>query len=229
MAAIQIAQAGQVPPIVLIVDDDASTLQAYARCLEASGVWVATAHPSEAVATACEVQPDLVITDSYDADPDRGGLLGQLKRETAARDVPIILLSGTALSGVPLATRQAADVCLEKPVLPDVLLDAARTLLRRSASRRQQQEAAAAPGDAAPTGAPRSATIDPARSVTIDARPSANDPASSARLCPGCASALEWIERARLYGAEYDYYHWCNNGCGLYCYDRTNRAWVKLA
>lgn len=228
MAEPEIAQAGQVPPIVLIVDEDASTLSAYARCLEASGVWVATAHPSEAVATACEVQPDLVITDSYDADPDRGGLLDRLKRELSARDVPFILLSGTALAGVPLATRQAADLCLEKPVLPDVLLDATRTLLRSRASR-PRPDADAAGTDAASTAAPRTASIDPARSATIDARPSANDTTSSARLCPACASALEWIERARLYGAEYDYYHWCDNGCGLYCYDRTNRAWVKLA
>jgi PAS domain-containing protein len=27
----------------------------------------------------------------------------------------------------------------------------------------------------------------------------------------------------------FDYYQWCANGCGLYCYDLDAKVWVKLA
>jgi len=49
------------------------------------------------------------------------------------------------------------------------------------------------------------------------------------RPCPSCAAPLRWVERSRLYGVEYDYYAWCPNGCGLYCYDLGLGAWAKLA
>jgi hypothetical protein len=46
--------------------------------------------------------------------------------------------------------------------------------------------------------------------------------------CPSCGKALDWIERGRLDGVEYDYYHWCESGCGLYCYERRAETWIKL-
>jgi len=49
------------------------------------------------------------------------------------------------------------------------------------------------------------------------------------RSCPSCAAPLRWVERSRLYGVEYDYYAWCPNGCGLYCYDVSLGTWLKLA
>jgi len=49
------------------------------------------------------------------------------------------------------------------------------------------------------------------------------------RACPGCGGQLEWIERGRIGGTTYDYYRWCLKGCGLYCFDRDGRRWVKLA
>jgi uncharacterized protein with PIN domain len=49
------------------------------------------------------------------------------------------------------------------------------------------------------------------------------------RRCPGCRRMLEWIERGTVGGTEYDYYRWCTQGCGLYCFNRRNGAWLKLA
>ena len=53
-----------VPPIVLLAEDDPDTLERYLRALEAAGMWVATAAGSqEAMLSAVELQPDLVVTD----------------------------------------------------------------------------------------------------------------------------------------------------------------------
>jgi hypothetical protein len=49
------------------------------------------------------------------------------------------------------------------------------------------------------------------------------------RGCPACGGALSWIEKGRIGGVEYDYYRWCQHGCGLYCYDCAGAKWVKLA
>lgn len=49
------------------------------------------------------------------------------------------------------------------------------------------------------------------------------------RLCPNCGELLEWIERNRIEQREFDYYHRCLRGCGLYCYDLGGRNWIKLA
>lgn len=51
----------------------------------------------------------------------------------------------------------------------------------------------------------------------------------TARGCPSCAQPLQFVETGRIAGSEYDYYHWCDRGCGLYCFDRGGRRWVKLA
>jgi hypothetical protein len=52
---------------------------------------------------------------------------------------------------------------------------------------------------------------------------------SARRLCPSCGKPLEWIERNSIEQREFDYYHRCLSGCGLYCYDLGARAWIKLA
>jgi hypothetical protein len=49
------------------------------------------------------------------------------------------------------------------------------------------------------------------------------------RPCPGCGTPLEWVEQGSIAGVAYDYYRWCLKSCGLYCFDRSRAAWVKLA
>jgi len=49
------------------------------------------------------------------------------------------------------------------------------------------------------------------------------------RLCPACGCSLEWVERGTIGGISFDYFRWCLEGCGLYCFDRSRSKWVKLA
>ena len=57
--------------------------------------------------------------------------------------------------------------------------------------------------------------------------PVADVPPPAAR-CPQCCELLTWIERGRINAREFDYYHWCSRGCGLYCFDVAARKWTRL-
>ena len=50
---------------------------------------------------------------------------------TIAWAIPVIVLSGGGLFGLPLEVQQTADALLEEPVLPDRLLENVRNLLWR--------------------------------------------------------------------------------------------------
>jgi two-component system chemotaxis response regulator CheY len=212
------------PPIVLLVEDDRDTLDMYSTYFESEGVWVASAtQPEEALSTIEELKPDLVITDlGFDARShgDGASLVHTLKQGEATRDIPVIVLTGADM--VPAETRDEADLCLTKPVLPDCLLGDVRQLLDRSVALRERSGRALA----------RTHELT-ARSTAIlekSDRLKARLTASPSRSCPNCGAKLGWIERGRIAGgAEYDYYRWCHAGCGLYCYDTGSNQWVKLA
>jgi DNA-binding response OmpR family regulator len=204
-------QSETLPPIVLLVDREADILSGYTAHFEASGLWVATStDPVEALDAVQELKPDLLITDAFESrDFD---LVATVK--SSDMPLPIILLSRGPLRDLPLPTRDGADLCLEKPVLPEALLQNSRALLDRSRSLRGR----------AGESHERAAQL-VARSADVVRR----ELSPKERRCPRCGSHLAWIERGRLYGMEYDYYRWCDAGCGLYCYEIVGAKWVKLA
>lgn len=117
-------------------------------------------------------------------------------------------------------TAREADLCLEERVAPDILLQNLWTVLRSRGLRERAESVR------------RGAEGLLERSSRLIARADAINAAAAdhrRRACPACGTALEWIERGRIDGLEYDYYHWCARGCGLHCYNRTTASWVKLA
>ena len=211
-----------IPPIVLLVDDDPDTLAMYSSYFEASGVWVATSSaPSEAIDAVAELKPDCVVTDiGFHGQPAGVELIHALKSREDTRQIPIVVLSGRTLADVPDATRREADVCLVKPVLPDALLQQVRERLKHSVRLRAGADPVRA----------RAADLTAAAAQAVSRAMDLSDRVESRRrLCPQCGTRLDWIERGRIGGAEYDYYRWCLSGCGLYCYDRNTSRWVKLA
>jgi DNA-binding response OmpR family regulator len=198
------------PPIVLFVDDDADTLEMYATYFQSSGMWVCTANiPGDALRTADELRPDVVVTDiRFGAGFAPGAdLVRALRTSDLHHDTRVIVLSGLEVAQLPSGTEEAADLCLVKPVRPDALL----AQVERLAFRVNETPAPAA------EGASRRAW------VTEDRL------ANRRRRCPRCSGALAWTDRGRLGGAQYDYYRECANGCGLYCYDCASTKWLKLA
>src|SRR4029453_12299174 len=115
------AAADPLPPIVLLIEDDRDTLDMYSSCLESAGLWVATAtNPIAGQASARELRPNLIVTDIGFGGASTGvDLVHQIKADPLTSDIPVIVLSGTALEALPSETQREVELVLLKPVLPD--------------------------------------------------------------------------------------------------------------
>jgi CheY-like chemotaxis protein len=210
------------PPIVLLVEDDRDTLEMYSTFFEMSGVWVAqSTAPREALGSVAELRPDLIITDvGFSGSPAGADLVHTLKSRPETRDIPVIVLSGRSSEEIPPATREEAELCLVKPVLPDVLLGFARELIERGHALRDRSDEVRT----------KSALLrDRSNALLARGKPQTSDSVPEPRVCPECSTPLIWVERQCLEGIEYDYYRACPTGCGLYCFDRAAGRWVTLA
>jgi CheY-like chemotaxis protein len=194
------------PPIVLLVEDDRDTLDMYSSYLESAGLWVATAtNPVEGQAHARELRPNLLVTDiRFGGEPTGADLVHAIKHDGQTAHIPVMVLSGTAIEDLPVETQREADLVLLKPVMPDELLNRGQALMEGGGTLR-------------------------ARSNADRGREFVEKLGKRTRACPKCRSPLEWLERGAISGVEYDYYRWCLNGCGLYCYDRRAAEWIRLA
>ena len=124
-------ESDSLPSIVLLVADDRDILDVYATYFEMSGLWVATSTvPAEALDVVNELEPDVIVVVA-DGRPAGLELIHTLKSGSDTREIPVIVLGGGGLFGLPLEVQQAADALLEEPVLPDRLLENVRNLLCR--------------------------------------------------------------------------------------------------
>ena len=215
------------PPIVLLVEDDRQTLEATSRYFDRAGLWTATASdPDEALLSAQELRPDIVVTDLRFGQYERGtDLLHELKHTAGMENVPVIVLADSPFQDVQDWARDEADLILEKPIPCDQLLERVRETIHTSCMLRARGCTAKQQGTELREESHRLRR----ESRATAAAAAADRLEATARTCPKCGSRLEWIERRALGGSDYDYYHWCFRGCGLYCYDRTTHHWLKLA
>ncbi len=219
------ARSNALPSIVLFVDEDAASLDAMSHDFDRAGFWTATAdNPAAGLLSAEELKPDLVVTDLMPR-YDRGGvsLLHTLKHTSGLEEIPVILVTDRDAGALSHAARREADLVLVKPLDGELLLRRARATMERARTLRARGTAAIQFGQELRE-----------RSSELHERTQAVTAAAcrleaSVRSCPKCRTALDWIERGSLGGSEYDYYHWCIRGCGLFCYDRTLRRWLRLA
>lgn len=125
------------PPIVLIVEDDRDTRELYETVFKLEGFWVADAADADsAVEQATELQPDVIITDvGLPGGCDGIRLANRLHALTRTADVPIIAVTGRNRS--ELVAEQFSAI-LQKPVLPNELVAAARQVLAASAALRER-------------------------------------------------------------------------------------------
>ena len=207
-----------IPPIVLLAEDNAESLERYLRCLETAGMWVATAAgPQDALSTAVELRPDLVVTD---LEIGARRLIRELKTQPATTAIPVLALSANGNPAEQSPAQTTAEVWLLKPVRPEALLREIRQLLQKSRQLRRKSDAVTARAVALRE---RSGQL-LGRSQELAAALESAD-----RACPACGQMLLWIERGRLGGVDYDYYRWCGQGCGLFAFDRAAAKWLKLA
>lgn len=94
---------------VLIVDDDPDMLETVGMMLESKGYEVGKAYDgvegAESVATRC---PDVLVLDVMMPRKDGYTLCSELKKDSATRSIPIILLTAVG-EAVPTTTYSHAD------------------------------------------------------------------------------------------------------------------------
>jgi CheY-like chemotaxis protein len=122
-------------PLVLVVDDYEDAREMYAESLRVSGYRVALARDGrEAVAETDALLPDLVLMDLSLPGLDGWEATRQIKANPRTRHIPVVALTGHALSNAAEGARAAGcDAFVLKPCLPDdMLLEVQRVLARAS-------------------------------------------------------------------------------------------------
>jgi DNA-binding response OmpR family regulator len=211
------------PPIVLVVDDHADTVEMYETLLSAQGYWVARAtNASDAFEYAHDVLPDAIVTDlGLPGEMDGAELIRQLRADPTLRDVPILAVTGRDPRDVPSLSGLKMLGLLLKPVAPETLIARVQMALEHSAALRTRSAAAVARVE--PLLAKSAGLVAQAHQHRRTAE------SSRTRACPGCGQDLEWIESGALNGIEYDYYRWCAGKCGLYCFNNTTHKFELLS
>lgn len=212
------------PPIVLIVEDDVDTREMYHTALEFDGFRVVDAPmANEAIVRAAEIKPDIIVTDISLAGPVDGlALARQLRTDVRTATIPLLAVTGRDPQTLGEQCALFEDVLL-KPVLPDVLSQRIKLALQLSKVLRGRSVAARA---RLPRLLAQSQRLLDRSQRTVDRTGRLTPPP---RPCPNCGRALAWEARRKLRGISFDDYRPCENGCGVFCYDRSQRRVVPRA
>ena len=118
-------------PLVLIVDDFEDNREMYAQYLRFHGYEIAEAdNGQEALKQAAALLPDVIVMDLSLPGMDGWEATRRLKQEPLTRDIPVIALTGHALTGSEHTAREAGcDTFLTKPCAPAVLGQEIRKML----------------------------------------------------------------------------------------------------
>jgi CheY-like chemotaxis protein len=118
-------------PCVLLVDDYPDARQMYTEYLEYSGFAVVqAANGIEALRQAVESRPDIILMDLALPVMDGWEATRQLKADPRTAGIPVVALTGHALSGTSDGAKEAGcDAFLTKPCLPEDLVQEIRRVL----------------------------------------------------------------------------------------------------
>jgi two-component system cell cycle response regulator DivK len=125
-------------PLVLVVDDYGDAREMYAEYLEFEGFRVEQAeNGQQALARAEKNPPDVVLMDLSLPVMDGWEATRRLKANDRLRHIPVIALTGHALSGTAETAAQAGcDAFVTKPCLPeDLVMEIRRAIQRHPSSK----------------------------------------------------------------------------------------------
>jgi CheY-like chemotaxis protein len=118
---------------VLIVDDDDDGREIYGCILDRAGFSVDQAGSGAgALAHVARTRPDAIVLDYQMPGMNGAETWRQLRRCAATRRVPVVMLSGTELTALPVTW----DALLEKPCTAEELIETLWRLLERLPSPR---------------------------------------------------------------------------------------------
>jgi two-component system, cell cycle response regulator DivK len=122
-------------PFVLVADDDRDTRELYRACFDTSGYRTAEAGTgSQAIVSAVEIVPDVLLTDYAMPDVDGVTIARRLKSDPRTAAIRIVMVTGYANPDLErLATAAGIERVLLKPCLPEaVMREVSRMVARRS-------------------------------------------------------------------------------------------------
>jgi CheY-like chemotaxis protein len=125
-----------VPPVVLVVDDEPDQLDVYRQGLEFAGYRVAVAGGGQvALDMALAAHPDVIIMDL--AMPGMDGLetTRRIKELKATRDIPVIALTAYGDMSPEWARSAGCETYLRKPLLPQELSEQIEQVIARAKRR----------------------------------------------------------------------------------------------
>jgi len=120
-------------PFVLVADDDQDTRELYRACFDTNGYRTAEAGTgSQAIVSAVEIVPDVLLTDFMLPDVDGLTIARRLKEDPRTAGIRILMVTAYA---TPDLERRAASIGVDrvlfKPALPQaVMREVSRTLAR---------------------------------------------------------------------------------------------------
>ena len=129
------------PPIILVVEDDADTRELYEAVLNLEGFWVADACDADAALDkAADLQPDVVITDiGLPGGCDGVAFAGRLHAQTKTANIPVVAVTGRSIREFDGAGFLQV---LQKPILPEALVASVRAALESSRELRERSQRA---------------------------------------------------------------------------------------
>ena len=118
-------------PVVLLVDDYPDAREMYAEYLEFSGFDIVQAgNGAEALERAHDSHPDVILMDLSLPVMDGWEATRRLKADDSTKDIPVLAVTGHALSGVSNDAKKAGcDGFITKPCLPEDLVTEIRKVL----------------------------------------------------------------------------------------------------
>jgi len=147
---------GRRQPFVLVADDDRDTRELYRACFDTSGYHTAEAGTgSQAIASAVEIVPDILLTDYVLPDVDGFTIAQRLKADARTAGIRILMVTGFAHPDMERrAVAAGIDRVLLKPCPPQIVMREVARLIARTGPR-----AAGAPGSRLPADATAAARV----------------------------------------------------------------------
>lgn len=132
VSAVRSARAnGDRRPVVLVVDDSPTALEAARRTLEDHRYRVVTAtHGKDAWSALQDLHPDLILTDIEMPHLDGFGLLRMVRADLALADIPVVFMTANPVNHIRAGKQQGIDGFVMKPYEDEDLIGQLQYLLQ---------------------------------------------------------------------------------------------------